>query len=159
MTMNRKCLSIIRVRGVSDIEVDIKETLKMLRLSHTFHCTLFDNRPAYLGMLQKAHHYLTWGEPSKETILLLLKKRGRTFANKKITDEHARKLGYDSLNNLAEAIFKMEVQLKDLKDIKPVFRLHPPKKGFKGTIKRSYKSGGVTGYRGEDINNLIKRMS
>jgi large subunit ribosomal protein L30 len=53
----------------------------------------------------------------------------------------------------------MEVQLKDLKDIKPVFRLHPPKKGFKGTIKRSYKSGGVTGYRGEDINNLIKRMS
>jgi large subunit ribosomal protein L30 len=157
--MNRKCLSVIRVRGVSDVEIDVKETLKMLKLFHNYHCTIFDNRPAYIGMLQKAHHYITWGEPSIETILLLLKKRGRTFKNQKITDEHARKLGYDSLDKLAEALFNMDIQLKDLKYIKPVFRLHPPKKGFKGTIKRSYKSGGVTGYRGEDINNLIKCMS
>jgi len=40
-----------------------------------------------------------------------------------------------------------------------VFRLHPPKKGFKGKVKRGYTAGGVTGYRGEAINDLIKKMT
>ncbi len=39
------------------------------------------------------------------------------------------------------------------------FRLHPPKKGWerKG-IKKPLKQGGALGYRGEKINELIKRM-
>ena len=37
-----------------------------------------------------------------------------------------------------------------------MFRLHPPSKGFKGEVKRSYTPGGVTGYRGENTNNLTK---
>jgi large subunit ribosomal protein L30 len=36
--------------------------------------------------------------------------------------------------------------------------LHPPTKGFKGKIKKSYSAGGELGYRGEKINELIKRM-
>jgi len=43
--------------------------------------------------------------------------------------------------------------------VKPVFRLHPPKGGFKGTIRRPYKSGGELGYRGAAINDLILRMT
>jgi len=37
--------------------------------------------------------------------------------------------------------------------------LHPPKGGFKGTIRRPYKSGGELGYRGAAINDLILRMT
>jgi len=48
--------------------------------------------------------------------------------------------------------------LKDLPGVKPVFRLHPPRKGFKGSIKKSYRAGGEAGYRGEAINDLIRRM-
>ncbi|MEM4336742.1 MAG: uL30 family ribosomal protein [Candidatus Woesearchaeota archaeon] len=42
---------------------------------------------------------------------------------------------------------------------KKFFSLHPPIKGFerKGT-KKSFKEGGALGYRGEKINELIKRM-
>jgi len=47
-------------------------------------------------------------------------------------------------------------QRRMLPGIKPVFRLHPPSKGFKGKVKRSYTTGGVTGYRGENTNNLTK---
>jgi large subunit ribosomal protein L30 len=36
-------------------------------------------------------------------------------------------------------------------------RLHPPIKGYEG-IKRSYKIGGALGYRGKDINELLKKM-
>jgi len=155
----QKCLVVVRIRGVSDIRGDIQDTLKMLNLNRNCNATIIDDRPSYQGMLKKAQSYITWGEPTKETVIRLLKERGRTTGNKKLTDEHAQKLGYKNLEELAEAIYSLKVQLKDLKDVKPVFRLHPPKKGYKGTVKKSWQAGGAAGYRGEAINDLIKRMT
>ena len=109
-------------------------------------------------MLHKVKNYVTCGEISKENIALLLEKKGRLVGDKKLTDEYAHELGYKSLDGLSEATFKVEVEYSHLRKVKPVFRLHPPKKGFKGKVKRSYAAGGVTGYRGEAINDLIKRM-
>jgi large subunit ribosomal protein L30 len=158
MGKNRKCLVAIRVRGESGFSQEIKDTLNMLRLTRNCHATLIDDRPSYAGMLHKVQHCVTWGEISKEKTALLLKKRGRLVGDKELTDEYAHELGYKSLDALAEATHKVEVEYGRLPKIKPVFRLHPPKKGFKGKIKRSYAAGGVTGYRGEAINDLIKRM-
>ncbi|MFQ5836991.1 MAG: 50S ribosomal protein L30 [Candidatus Bathyarchaeia archaeon] len=158
MGKKRKCLVAVRVRGVSDISQEIKDTLNMLRLTRNCHATLIDDRPSYIGMLHKVQNCVTWGEISKENVALLLKKRGRLVGDKKLTDEYAQELGYKSLDDLAEATYKVEVEYSRLPKVKPVFRLHPPKKGFKGKVKRSYAAGGVTGYRGEAINDLIKRM-
>ncbi len=159
MGKKRKCLVAVRVRGVSDISQEIKDTLNMLRLTRNCHATLIDDRPSYTGMLHKVQNCVTWGEISKENIALLLKKRGRLIGDKKLTDEYAQELGYKSLDDLAEAAYKVEVEFTGLPKVKPLFRLHPPKKGFKGKVKRSYAAGGVTGYRGEAINDLIKRMA
>ena len=148
----------VRIRGMSDISQEIKDTLSMLRLTRNCHATLLDDRPAYNGMLRKSKHCLTWGEVSQENIALLLKKRGKVVGDKKLTDEYAKELGYKSLDDLAEALFKMEVECSSLPKVKPVFRLRPPKKGFKGKVKRSYAAGGEAGYRGDAINELLKRM-
>jgi len=158
MEQQRRCLAVVRVHGVSDIFREIKETMKMLHLERNCHAALVDNGPAYLGMLRKAQNYLTWGEISKETLVLLLKKRGRLVGDRKLTDEYAQQVGHKSLDELAEAILKGEVAYNRLPNIKPVSRLHPPSKGFKGKVKRSYASGGVTGYRGDAINDLLKQM-
>jgi len=158
MEQPKKYLAVVRVRGVSDIYKEIKETMNMLHLGRNCHATLIDNRPSYLGMLRKAQNYLAWGEISKETLALLLEKRGRLVGNKKLSDEYAQKIGRKSLEELAEALYKGEVDFHGLPSMKPVFRLHPPSKGFKGKVKRSYASGGVTGYRGEAINNLLQQM-
>jgi len=151
-------LVVVRVRGVIGAKRDVKESLRMLHLQRNHHAVLIDDRPAYLGMLRKVKNYVTWGEASKETVTLLLKKRGRMIGDKKLSDEYAKKIGYESLNELADAICEGKVEYKNLPEIKPVFRLHPPSKGFKGKIKKSYGTGGETGYRGEAINELIKRM-
>jgi len=132
--------------------------MKMLHLERNCHATLVDNRPAYIGMLKKARNYLTWGEISKETLAFLLKKRGRLVGNKKLTDEYAQRVGRKSLDELVEAVFNGEAEYNRLPDIKPVFRLHPPSKGFGGKVKKSYASGGVAGYRAEAINDLLKQM-
>jgi len=158
MEQQRKCLAVVRVRGVSGMFREIKQTMGMLHLERSCHATLVDNRPAYLGMLRKAQNYLTWGEISKETLAFLLKKRGRLVGDKKLTDEYAQKMGRKSLDELIEAVFNGEVEYSRLPDIKPVFRLHPPSKGFRGKVKKSYAAGGVTGYRAEAIDDLLKQM-
>ncbi len=159
MTEQRRCLAVVRVRGRSDVFREVTETMELLHLHRNCHATLIDDRPAYVGMLRKAQNCLTWGEVSKENVALLLKERGRLVGNKKLTDEYLKDMGYKSLDELAEAIYESKVEFNKLPRIKPVFRLHPPSKGFKGKVKRSYTTGGVIGYRGENINNLIKRMT
>lgn len=158
MERGDKCLAVIRVRGTINVRREISDTLRMLHLVRNCHATLIDNRPSYLGMLQKVHNYVTWGEVSKEVIVLLLRERGRLIGNRRVTDEYAQKIGFKSIDDLAEAIYNLKVEFQKLPDIKPVFRLHPPSGGYGGSIKKSYKAGGVTGYRGEAINDLLKRM-
>ncbi len=154
----RRCIAAVRIRGVISAPLQVRETLKTLNLNRTNRAVLIDNRPSFVGMLKTAQNFIAWGEASKETVNLLLKKRGRLAGNKNLTEEYAVKVGYKSLDELAEAIFNGDVEYWKLPNIQPYFKLHPPKKGFKGKIKKPYASGGELGYRGENINELIRRM-
>ena len=153
-----KCLVVVRVRGTVSAMKEARETLELLRLTHTNHAVIIDSRPAYKGMLQRVNNYVTWGEPTKETVAFMLQKRGRLAGSKKITDEYLQKVGYKSIDDLAEAIVNCKAQYSKLPDIEPRFKLHPPSKGYKGQTKNAFKAGGEAGYRGSAINDLVKRM-
>jgi len=154
----RKCFAVIKVRGTIRAQREAKETLELLRLSRTNHAVLIDNRPSYIGMLYRVQNYVTWGEASKEAVAFMLKKRGRLAGGNKLTDDAVEKLGYKSIEELAKAIESCKVEFQKLPNVQPVFKLHPPKKGFKGKTKKSFSAGGEAGYRGEAINDLLKRM-
>ncbi len=153
-----KCLVAVKVRGEISAQREARDTLAMLHLSHSNHAVLIDSRPSFLGMLQRVQSYVTWGEASKETVALMLKERGKVTGGKALTDEFAQKIGYKSLDDMAEAIANCKVEHWKLEGVQRVFRLHPPSKGFKGKTKKSYRAGGEAGYRGEAINKLVKRM-
>jgi large subunit ribosomal protein L30 len=153
-----KCIVAVKIRGEVSAQREARETNALLGLSHTNHAVLIDSRPAYLGMLQRAQSYITWGEASKETLIAMLKERGRLAGNKKLTNEYAEKVGYKSLDDLAEAIFNCKADYSKLEGITKTFRLRPPKKGYKGKTKKSFRAGGEAGYRGEAINQLVQRM-
>jgi large subunit ribosomal protein L30 len=153
-----KTLLVVKIRGTVRAQRETRETLDLLRLVHTNHAILIDNRPAYKGMLQRVNSYVTYGEPSKELVAAIITKRGRLAGDKKITEEYLRKTGYKNVDELAEAIIALKAEYKNLPSIEPRFKLHPPSKGFKGQIKKSFKAGGEAGYRGEAINDLVKRM-
>jgi len=148
----------VRVRGVISASKDVRATLKMLNMKRNNHAVLIDDRPAYLGMLKEVQNYVTWGEPTKETVRMLIEKRGRLVGDKRISEDYVKKLGYKSLDELVEAVYNCSVSYGKLPGVKPYFRLHPPSKGFKGKVKKSYQAGGEAGYRGEAINELIQRM-
>ena len=154
------CYLVIRIKGGVKARREDLDTLSMLHLKHANHATIVPKTPSYEGMLRKVQHYITWGEPNIKTIKRLLK-RIELNGGEKLGEENVKRLGYNSLDELAEKILKSETTLNKLREkgLKPYIRLHPPRKGFKGTIKKHYKEGGEYGYRGEKINELAVRMS
>jgi len=151
-------LALIRLRSGIRAKGEVRDTLAMLRLHRINHLVLVDDNPSYRGMVQKVKDYITWGEIDAETLARLIRKRGRLIGNRPITDEYVQeKLGM-TIEEFAKKVVDGEMRLTDLPNIKPVFRLHPPRGGLKGSKKRSFKEGGALGYRGEKINDLIERM-
>ena len=153
-----KPLVVVKIRGTISAQREARETLNLLHLGHTNHAVLIDSRPAYKGMLQTINNYVTYGEPTKETVAMMIHKRARLAGDNKMTEEYVQKIGYKSIDDLAEAIVKCKVQFQKLPDVQPRFRLHPPSKGYRGKIKKGFKAGGEAGYRGEAINDLVQRM-
>jgi large subunit ribosomal protein L30 len=153
-----KTFFVVRIRGGVDAQKTVEATLTMLRMERNNYATILKESPSYVGMLRKVKDYVTWGEPSVEIVKLLLKTRGKITGDEKVTDDVLKELGYENVEKLANAIVTGEVEFSQLNGIKPFFRMHPPKKGFKRTVKRPYKDHGELGYRGEAINELIKRM-
>ncbi|RLE82638.1 MAG: 50S ribosomal protein L30 [Thermoprotei archaeon] len=151
-------LAVIRIRGCVGVPEDVEYTLKLLRLHKKFNVVLVDDTPSIRGMLHKVKDYVTWGEIDRDTLTLLLKYRGRVVGGDRLREKHLKKLGFSSFEELADAILEGHVDLRKEPFIKPVFRLHPPKGGFRYSIKKHYGNQGELGYRGSDINNLLKRM-
>jgi large subunit ribosomal protein L30 len=153
-----KCIVAVRIRGTISAHRETRETLQMLRLTRNNHAVLVDDRPSFRGSLRAVQNYVTWGEASKETLIQLIKERGRLVGNRELTQEYLQKNGYASMEELAEKVFDSQVEYWKLPNIQPVFKLRPPTKGFRGNIKKGYGMRGELGYRGEKINELIKRM-
>jgi large subunit ribosomal protein L30 len=149
---------VVKIRGTVSAQREARETLMFLHLTHTNHAILIDSRASYKGMLQRVNSYVTWGEPTKETVVMMLQKRAKMAGDKKLTEEHIQKAGYKSIDDLAEAILTCKTEFHKLPDMQPTFRLHPPSKGYKGKTKKGFKAGGEAGYRGEAINALVQRM-
>ena len=150
--------AVIRVRGQPDVNKDIRYTMGLLSLTRVNHCVVVPDNPSVRGMLQMVKDYCTWGEIDQETLSAMIRTRGRLSGDAEITDDYLKeKSEFATIDDLSKAIIENDYRMRDLEDAKPVFRLHPPIKGYEGN-KRSYKNGGALGYRGETINDLINRM-
>ena len=82
------------------------------------------------------------------------------MGDKPITDAVVKaETDFKNIKAFAASIAAGDSTTKAITDMKPVFRLHPPRgtKGW-GGIKRHFTVGGVLGYRGEAITELVGRM-
>jgi len=121
-------IAAILVRGTIGIKIVFKDTLKMLNLRKRNSCVILEKTPSNTGMLNKVKDFITYGEINDATLQELLKTRGKTDPNNK-------------------------------GKLKRMFTLNSPKKGYgKKGIKKAFSVGGSLGYRGQEINDLIKRM-
>lgn len=155
-------LFLVRIRGTVNLTGKTADTLEMLRLNRPNHAVVIPKTESYLGMVNRVKDYVAYGDIDADTLAALLRQRGRVMGDEPITDEFvktATAAKYGGIDAFAKAVVKGEATMKDLgEDAKPVFRLHPPTGGHKGSTKKHYTVKGELGYRGKEINELIRRM-
>lgn len=150
--------AIVRIRGHVRRSAAVEDTLRMLRLTRTNHCVIVSQNDATRGMVLKVKDFVTWGDVSAETVAKLLLKRGRSESDGRISDAYVKSNSkFKSIWEFAQALTKGEATGNDIRGLRPVLRLHPPRGGFKA-IKRPFRDFGDLGYRGEAINPLLDSM-
>ncbi|MCK4484645.1 MAG: 50S ribosomal protein L30 [Candidatus Thorarchaeota archaeon] len=149
----------IRLRGQVSVKPQIEDTLKKLRLGRLHQARVIKLTPSLQGMITKAKDYITWGEIDNDTAYRILAKRGRLSGNRRLTNAYVKKnSSHSSIKALAKGLVAGTASVNDVEGLKPVFRLTPPKKGFRGKRNLPVGMGGVNGYRGAGINELAQKM-
>ena len=117
----------------------------MLNLHNKNGCVVIDNNPSMMGMVKKVKDYVTWGEISEENYKKLIETRAELYEAR--LEDSKSKIKYNKYFT------------HNKKNYKKFIRLSPPKNGFgRAGVKSPFTRGGALGYRGEKINDLLKRM-
>ncbi len=149
-------IAVVRIRGTVNVRKDFAETLKRLNLRKPNHCVVLPDAEPYISMINKVRPYVAYGVINLETLKELLKKKGEIEGVGKLNEDNVKLLGFNSIEELAEALYKGRVSFKDIPRLKKAFRLNPPSKGYR-SIKKPYPEGSF-GDWGSNIVSLIKRM-
>ena len=139
-------IAAIRIKGIVGIDRDVKENLTRLRLRKKNVCVVLREKPEIIKELKNLENFIAYGKMKKEVFLELIEKRGKLIDKNKKTDKI--KMAEEFLSG------RIEKKLQDL-NIKPFFRLHPPRGGINS--KKHFPKG-VLGNNKEQINDLIMRM-
>lgn len=139
-------IAIIRIHGMVKIKKRLEETLQRLRLKRKYSCVvLVKPKKEQLGMTKNVKNFVAFGEIDKETFEKLIEARGQLINKKKKI-------------NVKEVVKELEKGKKyEELNLKPFFRLHPPRKGIDSKKHFGVKKG-VLGNNKEKINELIRRM-
>jgi len=128
LNKSNQMIAVIRIHGQPKLKNEIRETLDRLRMRKKLVCVLIDEKDKIkMGMLKKVKEYVAYGKIDEKMKKELESKRGETI-----------KTGVDKGK------------------LKPFFRLHPPRGGFKKSTKVAHPQGILGGH--EDISKLLGRM-
>ncbi len=148
--------AVLRIRSSFEKSHDQRRTLEQLHLTRVNHCSVLPINGTVDGMIKRVKHLVTWGEIEPMTLSTLLKNRASVDGglDDALVSEHTE---YGTVDEFAEALISGDADFSDIPDLKNLFRLHPPRGGYKG-VKKPYKNGGTLGYRGKDINTILEKM-
>lgn len=136
-------LIVIRISGMVDVPENVGYLLNNINLRRKYVSILMDETDENRKLLNKIRSFVAFGTISHENLVKLISLRGEKVDKTKID---------------AEQIAKM-LDKKSLRELnmKPFFRLHPPRKGIES--KKHFGVGkGVLGDNKEKINLLLERM-
>jgi large subunit ribosomal protein L30 len=167
--------AVVQVRGEVNQSAEVADTLDMLNLGRVNHATFVPDTDAYRGMITKVNDWVAHGEPSAETVALLLERRAEPDvgdgdvdgaasaasperASGPVNDEWvAENTDYDSVADLAAALVDEETTLSEA-GLSPTLRLHPPRGGHDG-IKHPTVEGGQLGpHSTDELDGLLEVM-
>ncbi len=139
--------AIIRLRGTVNVAPKIKKALDLMSLRRVNNLVIVGEGEEFVGMIKRVKDYVAYGKINDATLEELITKRGEPIKSGEKIDA----------KKVIEKV-KKGASLKKT-GLKNIFRMNPPIGGHgKKGVKVPYKLGGALGNRGEEINELIRRM-
>jgi large subunit ribosomal protein L30 len=136
-------ICVIRIRGRVGLRHETNSTLNRLRIMKKYTCVVIDDKKENLGMVKKVRDFVAFGEINDSVFEKLIEARGQ------LIDKSKKINGKEVVEGLKKGKSYEELNLK------PFFRLHPPRKGIKS---KEHFPKGVLGNNKDKINDLVERM-
>lgn len=152
-----KAFLVVRIKGQVGVPYWAKTTLNLLKLEKKFRATIIPAKENTMGMLNKVKHFVSWQEVDHAIAKELLDKKARKSGYKKITVDDIKKIGFNTIDELAASLAEGKISMSKLKPMKPWFALSPPRHGFKRSTKRMYGEKGILG-QNKELGNLVRNM-
>jgi len=138
-------ICIIRIKGEVGLRHETIEALNRLRLKRKYACVVLRGKTENAGIIKKVKDFIAFGEITDDVFEKLIEKRGKPIDKKKKIDAKKAAEGIKGGKKFEEF------------NLKPFFRLHPPRGGIES--KKHFGVGkGVLGNHGKEINKLLERM-
>ncbi|MBS3071788.1 hypothetical protein J4408_02255 [Candidatus Pacearchaeota archaeon] len=135
----------IRISGLVEMQTKVEETLFRTRLRRKYAAVLLKPTAENQKLLLKLRNFIAYGDINKETLALLIQKRGMPKVKGKKID----------VDKVIESLEKKN--FNDL-EIKPFFRLHPPRGGIDSKNHFGTSRKAVLGDNKNAINDILRRM-
>ncbi|KAF2321497.1 hypothetical protein GH714_000139 [Hevea brasiliensis] len=150
----------------NDMHPKTRKILYNLKLRRIFHGVFMKATAGVLEMLQRVEPYVTFGYPNPKNVSELIYKKGYGMLNKQrvplidntIIEQALGKHGILCLEDIVHEIANVGPHFKEITNFLGPFALSKPKGGLQGK-RASYKDGGDTGNREDEINDLIDKMN
>jgi large subunit ribosomal protein L30 len=149
-------LLVVNLRGLVNTRAPVRTTLDQLRVSRRFNATIVPDDDVHHGMLKLAKEHVAWCKLNADIAEKLLKSRSEKSSGRRVLESEVSKT-HGSFHEIASGLESGNLQLKSLGVMRPFFRLSPPRGGFKRSIRRQYKEGGILGPN-DDLPLLVEKM-
>jgi len=152
----RGSLLVVNLRGMVNTRTPVRTTLEQLKVARRFNATIVPNDEVHQGMLKLAKEHVAWCELSGNMAERLLKARSEKSSGTRISESELSSQAR-SFHDLATGLEQGKIKLSTVSEMRPFFRLSPPRGGFKRSVRRQYRDGGILGPN-ETLPNLVERM-
>jgi large subunit ribosomal protein L30 len=150
-------LLVVNLHGKINSTRATRRALGEMKVEKKFTASVLTDDGPTVGMLKSCKEFVAWGPVEKETLATLLEKKGMISEKKHLGTDALAELGAKSYEELASRMLDQSLRLSALKNVRPFFRLSPPRGGFKKSLRRQASDGGVLG-KNPELAEIVRRM-
>ena len=161
-----KVALVIRIRGINRISPKVKKIMELLRLRQIHNAVFIKLNSSTINMLKLVLPYIAYGYPTRETIDLLIKKRGYARVRKQrhpindnlIVDKSLGRRGVRTVEDVINSLWTVDENFTKVNRFLWPFKLSSPKGGYRGKKRRHFNEGGSFGNHEIFINEFVRKM-
>ncbi|XP_023119234.1 60S ribosomal protein L7-like 1 [Amphiprion ocellaris] len=161
-----KLAFVVRIREIKGVSNQVMKVIQMFRLRKIFSGSFVKINKTSMAMLKVVEPYVAWGFPNMKSVRELILKRGQARVGKRgvpLTDntfieQHMGKHGIICLEDLIHEIYSVGKSFRAANNFLLPFKLSVARHAARDKAGL-LKDLGNPGFRGTDINSIIRKLN